>query len=138
MENVEGSVLSSQKRFIFFDDMATLFAWPRVEMQGSGSLPRMLIVQVQVQVLPERIEAFRAATLANARESVREPGVARFDVIQDADDPTRFVLAEVYRTEAAPAVHKETAHYQRWRDAVADMMAVPRQSRKFRNVFPDD
>ena len=74
----------------------------------------------------------------NARLSVREPGIARFDLVQQADDPTRFVLVEVYRTPAAPAAHKETAHYQRWRDAVAPMMAEPRTSVKFANLFPAD
>lgn len=98
----------------------------------------MLIVHVQVQVLPEHVEAFKAATLANARASVREPGVARFDVVQQTDDPTRFVLVEVYRDATAPAAHKATAHYAAWRDAVAPMMAAPRTSVKYGNVFPDD
>ena len=98
----------------------------------------MLIVHVHVQVKPEHVEAFKTASLDNARHSVQEPGIARFDVVQQADDPTRFVLVEAYRTDDAPAKHKETAHYAKWRDAVADMMAVPRQSTKFRNVFPDD
>ncbi|MDP3071669.1 MAG: putative quinol monooxygenase [Opitutaceae bacterium] len=96
----------------------------------------MLIVHVQVHVRPECVEAFKAATLANARASVREPGVARFDVVQQADDPTRFVLVEAYRTAAAPAVHKATAHYAAWRDNVAPMMASPRTSVKFANLFP--
>jgi autoinducer 2-degrading protein len=98
----------------------------------------LLIVEVHVHVKADAVEAFRAATLANARASVREPGVARFDVVQDRDDPTRFVLVEVYRTPDAPAAHKATAHYAAWRDAVADWMASPRESRKFVNVFPDD
>jgi quinol monooxygenase YgiN len=98
----------------------------------------MLIVQVQVQVKPEFVEAFRRATVENARRSVREPGILRFDVVQQADDPTRFVLFEVYRTLADTARHKETAHYQLWRDTVADMMAGPRQATKYSNVFPDD
>ena len=98
----------------------------------------MLVVHVHVHVRPEHLEAFTTASLANARASVREPGVARFDVVQQADDPTRFVLVEVYRTPAAPAAHKETAHYQAWRDAVASMMAEPRTSVKFANLFPDD
>jgi autoinducer 2-degrading protein len=98
----------------------------------------MLVVHVHVQVKPEHIEAFKAATLANARASVREPGVARFDVVQQADDPARFVLVEAYRTADAPAAHKETAHYATWRDAVAPMMAAPRTSVKYANVFPDD
>ncbi len=98
----------------------------------------MLIVHVHVQVKPECVEAFKAASLDNARHSVQEPGIARFDVVQQADDPTRFVLVAVYRTDEAPAAHKETAHYATWRDTVADMIAVPRQSTKFGNVFPDD
>lgn len=98
----------------------------------------MLVVHVHVRVKPESVEAFKAATLANAQASVREAGIARFDVVQQADDPTRFVLVEVYRTAAAPAAHKETAHYATWRDTVAPMMAEPRSSVKFGNVFPDD
>ncbi len=98
----------------------------------------MLVVHVHVQVKPECVEAFQAATLTNARASVQESGIARFDVMQQADDPTRFVLVEAYRTADAPARHKETAHYATWRDTVAPMMAVPRTSVKFGNVFPDD
>ncbi|MEO8212560.1 MAG: putative quinol monooxygenase [Myxococcales bacterium] len=98
----------------------------------------LLVVQVAVHVKPDAVEAFRAATLENARASVREPGVARFDVVQDRDDPTRFVLIEVYRTAEAPDAHKATAHYLKWRDTVATMMAEPRTSRKFTNVFPED
>lgn len=98
----------------------------------------MFIVHVHVQVKPEYVEAFRAASLANATASVREPGIARFDVVQQADDATRFVLVEVYRDADAPARHKETAHYAVWRDAVAPMMAAPRTSVKFANVFPSD
>jgi len=98
----------------------------------------MLIVHVHVHVRPEWVEAFKQATLANARESAREPGVARFEVAQQQDDPTRFVLVEAYRNAQAPAAHKETLHYQTWRDAVAPMMAEPRASVKFGNVFPGD
>ena len=98
----------------------------------------MLIVHVFVKVKPEAIEAFREASLDNARNSVLEAGIARFDVIQQAADPAQFVLLEVYRNEEAPAAHKETAHYARWRDAVADMMAEPRYSIKYANVFPPD
>ncbi|MBI5692190.1 MAG: antibiotic biosynthesis monooxygenase [Verrucomicrobia bacterium] len=98
----------------------------------------MLVVHVHVHVRPECVDAFKAATLANARASLQEPGIARFDVVQQADDPCRFVLVEVYRTAAAPAAHKETAHYATWRDTVAPMMASPRSSVKFANVFPDD
>jgi len=98
----------------------------------------MLVVHVHVRVKPECLEAFKAASLANAGASVREPGIARFDVVQQTDDPTRFVLVEAYRTVAAPAAHKETAHYATWRDAVAPMLAEPRTSVKFANVFPAD
>jgi quinol monooxygenase YgiN len=96
------------------------------------------IVLVQVQVKPDCIEAFKAASLQNARHSVGEAGIARFDVLQQTDDPTRFVLVEVYRSEDAPARHKETPHYAAWRDTVADMMAEPRRGTKYRNLFPDD
>jgi (4S)-4-hydroxy-5-phosphonooxypentane-2,3-dione isomerase len=98
----------------------------------------MLIVMVYVHVKPESIEAFKAATLENARNSVQEPGIARFDIIQQQDDPARFVLVEVYRTTEDTTKHKETAHYAAWRDAVAEMMAEPRTSAKYANVFPDE
>lgn len=98
----------------------------------------MLIVHVFVHVKPDQVEAFKAATLENARNSVQEPGIARFDVIQQKDDPACFVLVEVYRTPEDPAKHKETTHYQKWRDTVADMMAEPRTSIKYTNVFPDE
>ena len=98
----------------------------------------MLIVHVHVHVKPEFIEAFKLATLENARNSVREPGIARFDVHQHADDGSRFVLVEVYRDVEATARHKETAHYQVWRDAVAGMMAEPRSSVKYANLYPPD
>ena len=98
--------------------------------------PRMLIVHVHVRVKPECVDAFKAATLENAQASLREPGIARFDVAQQQDDPTRFVLVEIYRTEDAPAKHKETAHYAKWRDTVASMMAEPRTSVKYTNVSP--
>ena len=98
----------------------------------------MLVVHVFVHVKPDQAEAFEAATLENARNSVLEPGVARFDIIRRQDDPARFVLVEVYRTSGDPGRHKETAHYQKWRDTVADMMAEPRTSVKYTNVFPDE
>jgi autoinducer 2-degrading protein len=98
----------------------------------------MLVVHVHVRVKPDCVEAFKAATVTNARHSGREAGVARFDIVQQTDDPTRFVLVEVYRTSAAPAAHKETAHYQVWRDTVAPLMAEARTSVRFANVFPDD
>jgi autoinducer 2-degrading protein len=98
----------------------------------------MLIVHVHIHVKPEAVDAFRAATIENASQSVKEAGIARFDFLQQADDPTRFVLVEVYRNAEAPAHHKETAHYAKWRDTVTDMMAEPRTSVKFSNVFPRD
>lgn len=98
----------------------------------------MLVVHVHVQVKPECIEAFKAATLANAQASGLEAGIARFDVVQQTDDPSRFVLVEAYRHPSAPAAHKETLHYVTWRDAVAPMMAAPRTSSKFENIFPVD
>jgi len=98
----------------------------------------MLIVHVFVHIKPGQAEAFETATLENARKSVREPGIARFDIIRQQDEPARFVLVEVYRTSEDPGRHKETAHYQTWRDTVADMMAEPRTSVKYTNVFPDE
>ena len=98
----------------------------------------MLVVHVHARVKSEFIDAFKQATIANARHSVQEPGIARFDVIQQADDAARFVLVEVYRTWEAPAQHKETAHYAVWRDAVAPMMAEPRTSVKYSSLFPAD
>lgn len=98
----------------------------------------MLIAHVHIHVKSEHLETFKEASLENARASVQEPGVARFDVIQQTDDPTRFVLLEVYRTQEAVAQHKETAHYAKWRDAVAEMMAEPRYSVKYNNLFPDE
>lgn len=98
----------------------------------------MIVVYVHVHVKPESVEDFRRATVENARNSVQEPGIARFDVVQQADDPTRFVLVEVYRNQEATLRHKETAHYAAWRDAVAPLMAEPRSSVKYSNVFPED
>ncbi len=98
----------------------------------------MLIVHVHVHVKTEFIEAFKQATIANASNSVKEPGIARFDVIQQADDPTRFVLVEVYRSQEATVRHKETAHYATWRDTATPMMAEPRTPTKYSNIFPAD
>lgn len=97
----------------------------------------MLIVHVFVHVKADSVAAFTAATLENARNSVLEPGVVRFDVVQQADDPTRFLLLEIYRTPDDPARHKETAHYAIWRDAVEPMMAEPRRSVKYHSLFPE-
>ena len=96
----------------------------------------LIVVHVHAHVKPDAVEAFRAASIDNARASLREPGVARFDVVQSTEDPTRFVLVEVYRTADAPAAHKATAHYARWRDAVADLMAEPRTAARYVNVAP--
>ena len=96
----------------------------------------MLIVHVFVHVKSDSVDAFKAATRENARHSVREPGVVRFDVVQQEDDPTRFVLMEIYRTPDDPARHKETAHYALWRDTVETMMAEPRRSVRYAPVFP--
>jgi len=97
----------------------------------------MLIAHIHVHVKPESVEEFRQATIENARSSVQEPGIARFDVMQQQDDPTRFVLTEVYRTPEAPAAHRLTAHYAKWRDTVESMMAEPRQRALYDAVFPD-
>lgn len=97
----------------------------------------MIITHVHVHVKPECIEAFREASMQNAKESLKEPGVIRFDVLQEKKDPTRFILVEMYRTEEDPKRHKETAHYQTWRDTVADMMAEARKSIQYQAVFPE-
>jgi autoinducer 2-degrading protein len=98
----------------------------------------MLIVLVYVHVKPEYIDAFKQATIANASASIKEAGIARFDIIQQEDEPSRFVLIEAYRNADAPAAHKETQHYLTWRDTVAPMMAESRTSAKYENTFPDD
>jgi (4S)-4-hydroxy-5-phosphonooxypentane-2,3-dione isomerase len=105
---------------------------------NSNERQTMLVVHVQIRVKPESAAQFKQATLENARHSLREPGIVRFDVAQQQDDPTRFVLVEAYRTPEASAAHKETSHYLAWRDAVAPMMAEPRSSVKFVNLFPGD
>jgi autoinducer 2-degrading protein len=98
----------------------------------------MLVIHVHVRVNPESLAAFQQATVTNAQASCREPGIARFDFLQQSDDPTRFLLVEAYRTAEAPAAHKVTLHYQTWRDTVAEMMAEPRVSVKFSNLHPGD
>ena len=98
----------------------------------------MLVVHVHVHVRPDCVDAFVSATLENAEQSLREPGIARFDIVRHVDDATRFVLVEAYKTPDAPAAHKETAHYQQWRDTVEKMMAEPRSSTKCSSIFPDD
>jgi quinol monooxygenase YgiN len=98
----------------------------------------MQVLIVHLQVKPEAIEAFQELAMENARNSVQEPGIARFDVLQQSDDPTRFVLVEVYRDEDAPTRHKETAHYLAWRDRVGDMLAEPRYGIRYQTIFPGD
>jgi quinol monooxygenase YgiN len=95
-----------------------------------------LAVLVYVHVLPDAVDAFRSASLANAAASVREPGVVRFDLVQETVDPTRFVLIEVYRNADGAAAHKQTSHYQVWRDTVAPMMAEPRTAKSYATVSP--
>lgn len=97
----------------------------------------MLAVHVHIQVKPESVAGFIAATRENAENSLNEPGIARFDLVQQQDDPCRFVLVEVYKNAEAPARHKETAHYAKWRDTVAGMMAVPRTSVKYETLYPE-
>jgi quinol monooxygenase YgiN len=108
------------------------------EPDGHACEEPMIVVHVRVHVRPESVDAFRSATTANATASRNEPGVARFDVLQQTDDPARFALVEVYRTAEAVVAHKETPHYKRWRDAVEPMMAEPRSSTRFASVFPAD
>ncbi len=107
------------------------------QWQRSGYNARMIIVHVLVRVKPDTVDAFTAATLENARHSVNESGIIRFDLIQQDDDPTQFLLIEIYRTPADPGLHKETAHYATWRDTVAPMMAEPRRSAEYHAVFPE-
>jgi len=98
----------------------------------------MLILCVYVHVKPEAVEAFREATMENARNSRREPGVARFDLMEQADDPARFMLYEVYRDAAAQAAHKETAHYRAWAAKTVDMFPEPRTRQLYRAIDPPD
>jgi len=98
----------------------------------------MLVVVVYIHVKEEFLDVFIRETIENARHSRQEPGIARFDFVQSKDDPSRFVLVEVYRDEAAPSHHKLTTHYARWRDVVEEMMAEPRTSEKYQNIYPDE
>jgi quinol monooxygenase YgiN len=98
----------------------------------------MHILHVYVRVKPEHVEAFRQATIENAGNSRKEPGVARFDVVQQADDPTRFMLLEAYRSKEGHAAHRETAHFRKWTDTVEPMMAEPRSRVIYTNVDPPD
>jgi autoinducer 2-degrading protein len=98
----------------------------------------MFIVHVYIHVKADQIEGFKAASIENAKNSLQEPGVARFDLIQQADDPTRFMLVEVYRTPEDAPKHKETAHYNRWREVAEPMLAEPRMRIIYSNIFPDE
>lgn len=98
----------------------------------------MLVYIVQIHVKPEYVQEFISATIDNAANSIKEPGIIRFDFIQQNDDPTRFTLIEIYKSEDAPAKHKETAHYLRWRDRVTEMMMEPRKGLSYRNLYPMD
>jgi (4S)-4-hydroxy-5-phosphonooxypentane-2,3-dione isomerase len=134
-------VATDTARFQCLRLSVVLIAGAKLEIFGGfaySSYIYMLVVHIQVHVKPESVEAFKEATLANGRASLKEPGVVRFDVVQQQDDPTRFVFVEVYRDAAAAAAHKETSHYPVWRDTVAPMMAEPRHSVKYNNVFPED
>ena len=107
-------------------------------LNDDGKLSGMLIIHVHVHVKPECIDAFREASVENAGHSIREPGIAQFDLLQQNDDPTRFLLLEVYRDQAANDAHKETAHYAKWRDTVAPMMAEPRRRTIYSKISPDE
>lgn len=96
----------------------------------------MLVVHVHIKIKEDQIEKFKQVSIENAQKSIQEPGIARFDILQDKDEPTRFVLNEVYRDEEAPKSHKETPHYQKWRDEMESLMAEPRFSIKFTSIFP--
>lgn len=98
----------------------------------------MHIVLVQIRVKPEELETFIQASMENARNSIQEPGIVRFDFLQQTDDPTQFTLVEVYRDPQDQQRHRETAHYQVWKDAVAGMMAEPRVGVKYKNLYPSD
>ena len=98
----------------------------------------MMLMIVRLRVKPEHVEAFRNASIQNARHSAQEPGVARFDLIQDADDPTRFMFIEAFRSPEDHAKHRETDHYLTWRDTVADMTSEPRSATRYMSVFPAD
>jgi quinol monooxygenase YgiN len=127
-----------RRRFWFSATVPFAFPQRRAQDPASQSHFAMIVVHVHVRVKPECVEAFEAATLENARNSVKEAGVASFDVVQQDDQPTQFVLVEAYRSQEATAAHKETQHYQVWRDTVAPMMAEPRKGIRYVNVFPED
>jgi len=98
----------------------------------------MLVVHVHLKIKPECLQDFIEVTRQNARESLKEDGIARFDLIQQKEDPTRFILIEAYRTSEAPSLHKKTRHYALWRDLVEPMQAEPRYSLKFESLYPEE
>jgi quinol monooxygenase YgiN len=98
----------------------------------------MQIVHVEIQIKPESMDAFLEATIENARNSLQEPGILRFDFLQHSEDPTRFLLYEVYKTAEDIDLHKQTAHYLKWRDSATEMMAQPRVGTKYRNIYPGE
>ncbi|HHO76315.1 MAG TPA: antibiotic biosynthesis monooxygenase [Deltaproteobacteria bacterium] len=98
----------------------------------------MIVVHVFIRIKPGYVEAFKEASISNASSSIKEPGIARFDLIQQSDDPSRFVLTEIYRDKKAQARHKQTEHYSLWRERVENMMAEPRHSITYENVYPED
>jgi autoinducer 2-degrading protein len=98
----------------------------------------MHIVHVHVHVKTEKVADFISATQLNARKSILEEGIARFDVVQLMQDPTRFILLEVYRSIEATSKHKETEHYHIWKESVESMLAEPRTRFEYQNIYPDD
>ncbi len=98
----------------------------------------MHIVLVHIHVKPERVDDFMTATRMNASQSVKEAGISRFDVVQQKDDPTKFILIEVYRSVDATADHKETEHYKVWKASVEDMLVEARTRSEYVNVYPPD
>lgn len=98
----------------------------------------MYIVHVHIHVKPEFVEQFKNISIENARSSLQEPGIARFDVIQQTDDPSRFELIEVYRTSEDPAIHKETIHYNKWRENAEPLLVEARSRTVYSNIFPAD
>lgn len=96
----------------------------------------MYVTIVTVSVKPENVEAFKEACRVNHENAIHEPGNIRFDVLQSADEPTRFVLYEAYKTRQDAATHKETAHYLNWRETVSDWMAEPRQGVTYHGLYP--
>ena len=98
----------------------------------------MVIVHVFIKIKPGTIEPFKAATLKNAQNSIKEPGILRFDFMQQEDDPLSFLIVEVYKDNNAVAQHKETAHYAEWRQSAEHLIAEPRKRIQYINIFPEE